>query len=60
VACQRTMLPTLSREYAGVLDKPVQHDKTLCKDATFVTVGIGSFTGPLRGREYQTQEDPPS
>jgi hypothetical protein len=24
-----------------VLDKPVQHDKTLCKDATFVTVGIG-------------------
>jgi hypothetical protein len=43
-----------------VLDKPVQYDKTLCEDATFVTVGIESLAGPLRGRECQTQEDPPS
>lgn len=49
-----------SRLDRRVLDKPVQHDKTLCKDTTFVTVDIGSFAGPLRGRECQTQEDPPS
>jgi len=43
-----------------VLDKPVQHSKALCKNATFVTAGIESLAGPLRGRECRTQEDPPS
>jgi hypothetical protein len=43
-----------SRLDRRVLDKPVQHDKTLCKDATFVAVGVQGGTGPLGGRERQT------
>jgi hypothetical protein len=42
-----------SRLDRRVLDKPVQHDKTLCKDATFVTVGIGGGAGPLYRRKRQ-------
>ena len=49
-----------SRLARRVLDKPVQHDKALCKDATFVTAGMGRLAGPLRGRERQIQDDPPS
>jgi hypothetical protein len=37
-----------------VLDKPVQHDRTLCKDATFVAVGVQSGAGPLCGRKRET------
>jgi len=49
-----------SRLDRRVLDKPVQHDKTLCEDATFVAVGIQIGAGPLCGRKRQIYDDPPS
>jgi len=43
-----------SRLDRRVLDKLVQHDKMLCKDATFVAAGYQGGAGPLCGRKRQT------
>jgi len=48
-----------SRLDRRVLDKPIQYDKTLCEDATFVAVGIQVGAGPLCGPKRQTRDEPP-
>jgi hypothetical protein len=43
-----------------MLDKPVECDKMLCENASFVNLGVEGGAGPLCNRKRQTQDDPPS